>query len=39
MNPGRFFIGRPIFAIVLSLVILVVGGIAASPTPPSSRTS
>lgn len=39
MNPGRFFIDRPIFAIVLSLVILVVGGIAASPTPPSSRTS
>ena len=28
MNPGRFFIDRPVFAVVLSLVILVVGGIA-----------
>ena len=33
MNPGRFFIDRPVFAIVLSLVILVVGGIAGLSLP------
>ena len=33
MNPGRFFIDRPIFAIVLSLAILVVGGIAGLQLP------
>ena len=33
MNPGRFFIDRPIFAIVLSLGILVIGGIAGLSLP------
>ncbi|MBC7800492.1 MAG: efflux RND transporter permease subunit, partial [Gemmatimonadaceae bacterium] len=33
MNPGRFFIDRPIFAIVLSLLILVLGGIAGVSLP------
>ena len=33
MNLGRFFIDRPVFAIALSIAMLIVGVVAASRLP------
>ncbi|PWB92893.1 efflux RND transporter permease subunit [Methylosinus sporium] len=33
MNLGRFFIDRPVFAIALSIALLIIGGVSASRLP------